>query len=83
MPEYTTSINTINFSFTSFSSLATYTYSMGTQPGGEEVAEHYVSAPCAPARALALAPALALAGLIDVHPLWEAFATRESSRVDV
>lgn len=70
MPEYTTSINTINFTFTSFSGFATYSYSMGIQPGGTEVAEHYVS----PLRALALA--LALAGPLDMQPLRAALATR-------
>lgn len=44
MPDYQTSINTTSFSFTSFSNNASYTYSMGTEPGGTEVAQVYVSA---------------------------------------
>ena len=43
VPDYTTSINTINFTFTQFSNNASYSYDMGIEPGGTEVAELYVS----------------------------------------
>ena len=42
VPQYTTSIDVINFTFTSFNKNASYTYNLGTAPGLSDVLFHEV-----------------------------------------